>query len=172
LLSFLLLGLVRPEIIIVDFWSEIKSLTSSPPKRFPLAMAPSGTRYTIRPSEERLLAFLAQQIDGGMWMQGRKVAREIRHRIDGRLKSEQAVPDKRRCVETSIRIFLPILISMHIFINNKSVSEEGMDQKRSRSQKRKNDRVTSEIRPGNFSLTDRGLGGEDRDIVAHEGKQG
>jgi hypothetical protein len=50
-------------------------------------------------------------------------------------------------METIIRIFLPILISLNIFINNKSPSEKGKNQERS-FKKRKNDRVTSGIGPG------------------------
>jgi hypothetical protein len=77
--------LVKPEIIIVDFWWEIESLASSPPKSFfsvePMLMASSVIRYTIHPSEERLLVFFAQQVDGGTWMHVRKVAGEIRYRI-------------------------------------------------------------------------------------------
>jgi hypothetical protein len=62
----LLLGLVRPEIIIAGFWSEIEGLTSSQPESFslvePVLIASSAIRYNIRPSEERLLVSLAQQI--------------------------------------------------------------------------------------------------------------
>jgi hypothetical protein len=49
----------------VNFWSETKSLTSSPPKSFSLVeqvvMASLVIRSTIHPSEKRLLVSLAQQ---------------------------------------------------------------------------------------------------------------
>jgi hypothetical protein len=58
--------MIRPEVIIVDFWSEIESSSSSPPKIFslvePVIMTSSAIRYTIRRSEERLLVSFAQQI--------------------------------------------------------------------------------------------------------------